>query len=78
MCEELNFFLDTLWNRGVVLRRVGIADNVENVQVDDDEGELSKALLFIEVAEYTRDSLLAFAVRQNLNEWVRCRVATEC
>jgi hypothetical protein len=62
LCEELDFFLYTCWNWGVVRRRVGITDNVENVQVNDDESEHGKALLFIEVAENTRDGLLAFTV----------------
>ena len=78
MCEELNFFLDACRDWGVVRRWVGVTNNIEDIQMDNDEGEHSKTLLFIEVAENTRDGLLAFAVRQNLNEWVWRRVAIAC
>ena len=46
--------------------------------MDDNEGEHGKALLFIEVAEDTRNGLLAFAMGQNLDEWVWRRVAGKC
>jgi hypothetical protein len=62
LCEELNFFLDACRDWGVVRRRVSVTNNVENIQMDNNEGKHSKTLLFIEVAEDTRNSLFAFAM----------------
>lgn len=58
--------------------RVGFADDVKDVKVNDHKGEHSQTLLLIEMAEDARDSLLAFAVREDLYEWVLGRLAVEC
>lgn len=76
--EEFDLLLDARRNGGVVLRRVGVAYDVENIEVDDDKGKHGKTLLFIEMAEDTRDCFLALAVREDLNEWVRRAVAASC
>ena len=70
MDEELDLFLHALGERCVVRRRVGVADNVEVVHVDDDEGEHGEALLVVEVAEDAWDGFLAFAVGEDLDEGV--------
>jgi hypothetical protein len=60
--EEFDLLLDSGWNGGIVVGRVCFTDDVENVKVDDHEGEHGKTLLLVEVAEDAWDGLLAFAV----------------
>ena len=51
--------------------RVGVADDVEAVEVDYEEGEEGESLLVVEVAIHARDGLFAFAVGEDLDEGVR-------
>ena len=47
MAEEFDFFFYARWDWGVVGWWVGVADDVEGIQVDDDERKHCEALLVV-------------------------------
>jgi hypothetical protein len=75
--KKFDLLLDSGWDGGVVVGRVCFTDDIEDVEVDDHEGEHSETLLLVEVAEDAWDGLLAFAVGEDLYEGVLGRLAVK-
>ena len=71
LAEKLDFITDGTRQLRFVRVRVCQANNIEDVEVDDEDGQNGQTLLVVDVAEDAGNGLLALGVRQDGNERVR-------
>jgi len=71
MGEEIDLFTDAR-GEGLLGRSNTVGHHGKIIEIDNNHGQNSDALRIVNVAEQTSYQLLAFLVRKNGNEGMRC------